>query len=391
MGTEISEKGKPARVDNLVFRDVIGHFTSGVTVITTKHEGVNYGVTASAVSSLSVEPPMLLVCINQATGTCNAISQAKVFGVNILHEDQGDIALQFARPSSDKFKDIETVEGKLGEPILKDTLAHLECRVVQEVTGGTHSVFLAEVIHADSEERNPLTYYRGKFGRFISHNDEMVYLDLRSKVLKRDFQLMEPFSVASLTEKLEVPRQVIYYALTKLEGEGLIKRSENGDFSVTPLSIEMLTEALETRCALEVAAIEKTVGNLSNEELSDFRSRVEETLADKEKGITDIDKYIEANISLHDYTIALTNNATLLDSYRRLTAEAVMSSALRVAFEENSSTAREELNKLADDHLALLKAYEAGDKEAAKSIVKQHTEEAKKLGKYIISHAGGSI
>lgn len=89
MGTEISEKGKLERVDNLVFRDVIGHFTSGVTVITTKHEGVNYGVTASAVSSLSVEPPMLLVCINQATGTCNAISQAKVFGVNILHEDQG--------------------------------------------------------------------------------------------------------------------------------------------------------------------------------------------------------------------------------------------------------------------------------------------------------------
>ncbi|EGQ26903.1 flavin reductase [Sporosarcina newyorkensis] len=391
MGAEISEKGKLGAMDNLVFREVIGHFASGVTVITTKHEEVNYGVTASAVSSLSVDPPMLLVCINQATGTCNAISKAKVFGVNILHEDQGDIALQFARPSSNKFEGIEAVEGRLGEPILKDTLAHLECRVVQEVTGGTHSVFLAEVVHANSEERNPLTYYRGKFGRFVSQNDEMVYLDLRSKVLKRDFQLMEPFSVASLTETLDVPRQVIYHALTKLEADGLIKRSDNGDFSVTPLSIGMLTEALETRCALEVAAIEKTVGNISQEELSNLRKCVEETLADKDKGITDIDKYIEANISLHDYTIALTNNATLLDSYRRLTAEAVMTSALRVAFEANDSTAREELDKLTEDHAALLTAYENGDKEAAKAIVKQHTEEAKKLGKYIISHAGGSI
>ncbi|WP_153722027.1 flavin reductase [Sporosarcina cascadiensis] len=391
MTTELSRLEKLAAVNNLIFREVIGHFTSGVTVITTKHEGVNYGVTASAVSSLSVDPPMLLVCINQATGTCNAISKAKVFGVNILHEDQGEIAMQFARPSKDKFQGIETIEGKLGEPILKETLAHLECRVVQEVTGGTHSVFLAEVVHASAEERNPLTYYRGKFGRFLSHNDEMVYLELRSKVLKRDFQLMEPFNVGSLTEMIKVPRQVIYHALTKLEAEGLISRSETGDYSVTPLSIEMLTEALETRCALEVAAVEKTVGNLSKEELAVLRKRVEDTLPNKENGITDIDKYIEANISLHDYTIALTNNATLLDSYRRLTAEAVMSSALRVAFEANNSTAKEELNKLADDHESLLLAYENGDKEAAKEIIQQHTDEAKKLGKYIISHAGGSI
>ncbi|MFC5588919.1 flavin reductase [Sporosarcina soli] len=391
MGTELSEYEKLGPVDNLVFRDVIGHFASGVTVITTKHEGTNYGVTASAVSSLSVDPPMLLVCINQATGTCNAISKQKVFGVNILHEDQGDIALQFARPSADKFKGIDITEGKLGEPILKDTLAHLECRVVQEVTGGTHSVFLAEVIHASSEERKPLTYYRGKFGRFISQNDEAVFHDLRSKVLKRDFRLLDSFNVASLTEALDVPRQVVYHALTKLEAEGLVTRGENGDFSVTPLSIEMLIEALETRCALEVAAVEKTVGNLSKEELANLRKRVEDTIPDKEKGITEIDKYIEANISLHDYTIALTNNATLLDSYRRLTAEAVMTSALRVALEAKNSTAHAELNKLADDHTALLVAYETGDKETAKNIVLQHTEDAKKLGKYIISHAGGSI
>jgi flavin reductase (DIM6/NTAB) family NADH-FMN oxidoreductase RutF len=75
------------RCDRELFRDVIGHFASGVTVITARHEGVDYGMTASAVSSLSLEPPMLLVCVNKATVTRKAISGSGVFGVNILQED----------------------------------------------------------------------------------------------------------------------------------------------------------------------------------------------------------------------------------------------------------------------------------------------------------------
>jgi flavin reductase (DIM6/NTAB) family NADH-FMN oxidoreductase RutF/DNA-binding GntR family transcriptional regulator len=378
-------------VDDKVFRDVIGHFTSGVTVITTRFEETDYGVTASAVTSLSVNPPMLLVCINQNTGTRHAIAANKVFGVNILHEDQGDIAIQFARPSPNKFKGVDYSYGKLGEPILNDLLAHLECRVVQEVTGGTHSVFLAEVVHASAEERNPLTYYRGSFGKFESLNDEMIYRDLRKKVLERDFSVLEPISITSLTKLLNAPRQVIYHALMKLESEQLISRVENGDYTVTPLNVEMLAGALETRCALEIAAVEKTVGNLTSDEIVELKRRVEATLPRDNGQITNVDEYIEANVSLHDYTIALTNNATLLDSYRRLTAEAVMSSALRVAIEANNSTAHEELNKLSDDHLLLLQAYEKGNKEEAKNIVRKHTEEAKKLGKYLIGNAGGSI
>lgn len=153
-------------VDSMEFRDVIGHFASGVSIITTNHEGVNFGITASAVTSLSLEPPMLIVCVNQSTGTCHAISKSKVFGVNILHEDQGDLAIQFAKSNTDKFKGVEMAAGKFGVPFLKDALAQLECRVVNEVIGGTHSVFLAEVVQTSREDKKPLAYYRGKFGRF---------------------------------------------------------------------------------------------------------------------------------------------------------------------------------------------------------------------------------
>ena len=159
-------------VEREVFRDVIGHFATGVTVITTRYEEVNYGLTASAVSSLSLDPPMVLVCINKRTGTQTVISKAKVFAVNILREDQQAMARQFATPHPDKFRDIPLVFGELGVPLLSTVLASLECRVVGEVTGGTHAVFLAEVQAAHAEEGMPLAYYRGRMGKLVLPPDE---------------------------------------------------------------------------------------------------------------------------------------------------------------------------------------------------------------------------
>lgn len=386
----ISEKNALPTVDNILFRDVIGHFASGVTIITTNHEGVDFGITASAVTSLSMDPPMLLVCVNQSTGTCHAISKSKSFGVHILHEDQGDLALQFARPKTDKFEGVDITYGKLGAPILNDALAHMECRVVNEVTGGTHSVFLAEVIHAGAEDKNPLAYFRGKFGHFQPYDNERAYREVKRKVLEREFSAGQNMTVNHLVDMLNVPSQSVYYALAKLEGEQLVTRTKDGDFTVTPLTVEMLHDALDTRNILEIAAIEKTVGNLSDEELDELRKRVHETIPEIGSQI-DPDKYIEANIALHEYTVALAQNATLLESYRRLTAEAVMFSALRAALLTNNRTAYEELNKLAHDHKSLLAAYEAADKEEARKIIQQHTDEAKNLGKYLIGNAGGSI
>lgn len=159
-------------VDREVFRHVIGHFATGVTVITTRYEEVNYGLTASAVSSLSLDPPMVVVCINKRTGTPKIISTVKVFSVNILRENQQAIARQFATPHPDKFRGIPIIYGELGVPLLSNALATIECRVVSEVTGGTHAVFLAEVQAAHAEEGIPLAYYRGQMGAFVFPSPE---------------------------------------------------------------------------------------------------------------------------------------------------------------------------------------------------------------------------
>ncbi|MED3564438.1 flavin reductase family protein [Bacillus xiapuensis] len=161
----------PALVDKDQFRYVIGHFSTGVSIITVRNNEVDFGITASAVSSVALEPPMLLVCVNKSTGTCHAISDTGSFTVNIMKEHQKDLAMQFARANTDKFNGLDFSYGELGNPILHDTLAQIECRVVEEVTGGTHSIFLAEVQNASASPGEPLVYYRGTFGEFNSLKD----------------------------------------------------------------------------------------------------------------------------------------------------------------------------------------------------------------------------
>src|SRR5205085_9346517 len=119
--------------DQAVFREVVGHFTTGVAVITTRDGDERFGVTASAVSSLSMEPPMLLVCLNRRLPTRDALLEAGTFAVNILGEDQHELAMQFATRSPDKFAGVGVRDGAAGVPLLDDALAHLECTVAEHV------------------------------------------------------------------------------------------------------------------------------------------------------------------------------------------------------------------------------------------------------------------
>lgn len=153
-------------VDPEHFRRVMGCFASGVTVITTRDAGIDYGLTANAVSSLSLDPPMLLICVNKISNTHRAIARSGVFAVHILRENQSAVARQFARSHPDKFTGVPLSYGELGAPLLLNALATIECRVVEMVAGGTHTVFLAEVAAAQTTEGMPLAYFRGNIGRF---------------------------------------------------------------------------------------------------------------------------------------------------------------------------------------------------------------------------------
>jgi flavin reductase (DIM6/NTAB) family NADH-FMN oxidoreductase RutF len=147
------------------FRDVIGHFPTGVTVVTTWDDGEPLGTTASAVSALCAEPPMVLVCLNELSSTGSAIGRTGAFGISILAEGQDELARRFATKSADKFAGLEFTTAPGGQPLLAGALAHLECRVSERVLAGTHTVFLADVERGTKGDGTPLAYYRGRFGR----------------------------------------------------------------------------------------------------------------------------------------------------------------------------------------------------------------------------------
>lgn len=146
------------------FRDVIGHFATGVTIVTAADSGRQFGTTVSAVSSVSLEPPTLLACLNRTSRTREVVDRTSRFAVNILGVGQGDLARTFATDRDDKFDGVEFETGLFGVPLLRDAIAHIECTVRETATSGTHTVFFGEVQRAERFEGEPILYYRGQVG-----------------------------------------------------------------------------------------------------------------------------------------------------------------------------------------------------------------------------------
>jgi 3-hydroxy-9,10-secoandrosta-1,3,5(10)-triene-9,17-dione monooxygenase reductase component len=151
-------------VDEAAFREAIAHFATGVTVITTLHEGRPAGMTASAVASLSVDPVLLLVCIDNRLPTHSAVEASQRFVVNVLGEGAEELARHFARPSPDKFGGVELRQDH-ELPVLGKAIAYFICDVHERFPGGDHSIFIGLVRECGAiPGRRPLLYFRSKFG-----------------------------------------------------------------------------------------------------------------------------------------------------------------------------------------------------------------------------------
>ena len=161
-------------VDEAAFREAVAHFATGVTVLTTVHEGRPAGMTASAVASLSLDPVLLLVCINHKLPTHEAIESSRRFVVNVLGEGQEGLALHFARHSDDKFADIELEPGH-ELPVLAKAIAYFVCDVHERFPGGDHSIFIGHVVECGSTPgRRPLLYFQSKFGTLHDRDAELL-------------------------------------------------------------------------------------------------------------------------------------------------------------------------------------------------------------------------
>lgn len=150
-------------VDDATFKLAMSHFASGVTVVTTEHEGRQYGLTVASFASLSLHPPLVLVCIEKSVKSHDAIAAAGKFGVSILDRGQAEVSGRFASKTEDKFAGVGVVAGEGGVPLIAGAICMLSCRVQAQLPGGDHSIFVGEVVAAQTSEGVPLVYYRSAY------------------------------------------------------------------------------------------------------------------------------------------------------------------------------------------------------------------------------------
>jgi 4-nitrophenol 2-monooxygenase / 4-nitrocatechol 4-monooxygenase, reductase component len=368
--------------DQQVFRDVIGRFTSGVTVITTAVDGTRFGTTASAFSSLSMEPPMVLVCLNKTSDTQAAVLKAGAFAVNIPSDGQQDLAYRFAR-KGDKFGDLAHEVGRRGVPVLQGTLAHLECEVGETVTGGTHTVFLAHVAVAAGHDGTPLTYYRGRFGRLESVREEEAYQAVRGYVLGRRCPLDRPLEPAEVADELGIDPTYVTYALVRLAGDHVVSRTADSRFVPTPLTVELADQLFSARCVVELGVADACVGHIADDDLAvldGFATRLASIVAHDTSSLAE---FLDASHGYHRHFVGLGRSPQLSDTYERLGISALRREAI---------AAHDWRHKFDITHHAeLTRVCRDGDTARARQLIIEHTEQVRGLVRDVIDQAGGAL
>lgn len=167
LGADVMTPEKSARsafVDPSTFCAVLGHSPCGVSVVTARDaDGCSHGITVSSYASLSFDPPLMLICIDARSRIHPVLSVARSFAVNILSADQESLARQFSSRADDRFAGVSCSLGKSGDLLISDALAFLECRLVDAVRAGDHTIFIGAVSAAGAREGTPLLRYCGAY------------------------------------------------------------------------------------------------------------------------------------------------------------------------------------------------------------------------------------
>ncbi len=146
-------------------RMIMGRFATGVTVVTTDGPAGPHGLTANAVASLSLEPPLVLVAVDRRAASLEFMRANRCFAVNLLRVDQEAISARFARPGPKDFSGIALRPAATGAAVFAESLGYVDCRVVDILPGGDHDIFIGEIVAGDVHDGDPLLYYAGGYRR----------------------------------------------------------------------------------------------------------------------------------------------------------------------------------------------------------------------------------
>ena len=154
--------------DSQLQRKIMGQFATGVTVASTCVDGETWGMTANAVTSLSLDPPLVLVAVARESQTHEKFKTAGCFALNILNDSQQEISDRFAFVGPKDFSGLDFKTAETGAPILKDSLGWVDCQLTEIVSGGDHDIFVGQIVAGEVGAGQPLLFYSGKYGGLTS-------------------------------------------------------------------------------------------------------------------------------------------------------------------------------------------------------------------------------
>ena len=223
-------------IDPLELRKALGAFVTGVTIVTTVDDsGTPRGFTANSFTSVSLEPPLLLVCLAKSASSYPVFSETQQFAVNILAEHQREASHTFASKIPDRFAQVDWRAGASGSPVLPDSAAWFDCRMHETVDAGDHIILIGQVIAFDHSSANPLGYCRGSYLTFG----------------------LEQAAVAAPGQKTWVG------AILEQDGRILLIEDKNGGFKLpTSSSLGNTDEPKSLRGAVKALGIEADIGFL---------------------------------------------------------------------------------------------------------------------------------
>jgi 3-hydroxy-9,10-secoandrosta-1,3,5(10)-triene-9,17-dione monooxygenase reductase component len=160
---------RPLAPDAATYRTVLGHFATGVVIVTAMEGDEPVGMACNSFTSVSLEPPLVLFCAAKSSSTWPRIQQSGKWAANILDDDGEEICRLFAQRGADRFARIAYTPGRTGSPILEDALAFVDCETIAEHDAGDHLIVVGRVLELGYQpEGKPLLFYRGGYGRYES-------------------------------------------------------------------------------------------------------------------------------------------------------------------------------------------------------------------------------
>ncbi|HET6509066.1 MAG TPA: flavin reductase [Baekduia sp.] len=371
-----------------VAHDALVHLGRTDAAVTVAFGGTLIGRLARTVSTISHDPPRLLVALDGEGRTAEGLDAVGAFAVNLLDGPADAMTRRFAGNGDVGLEWFSVARGSSsGTPLLREAAAQLECVVQDACTVGDVRVYVAGVVDVRARTGASLRALDDGLRSLVASRDDETYHALRKLVLAREIPLDNELLVEDVVEHLGVERANVTYALARLTHEGLVTRQSSERYLITPVDEHLLVTLLHARRTLLMGVTDALIDELTDEEIATVVEAAEATR--RPKGTTDFglenDRSAQIFRAFNEVIVGLSGNSVLLDEYRRLSVPTVMG---RILWRMDWSTLHDRLSEHAIEFATALAARDRAD---AIRAIRAFNDSVHKYAVGVLEATGGRL